>query len=79
MRKLLALALRRARPRRRRRGRRVDNLAARSRGLPKRQLLTEAIMRKFLALALLTLALAGGVVAGASMLTQPAHACSYGC
>jgi len=32
-------------------------------------------MRKLLALALLALALAGGVAAGASMFPQPAHAC----
>jgi len=32
-------------------------------------------MRKILALAFLALALAGGVAAGASMLSQPAHAC----
>jgi len=36
-------------------------------------------MRKLLALALLAIALAGGVAAGASMLAQPAHACSYSC
>ena len=36
-------------------------------------------MRKLLALAFITLALAGGVAVGASMLTQPAHAdCSNG-
>jgi len=38
------------------------------------QLLTEAIVRKLLALALLALTLAGGVAAGTSLLTQPAHA-----
>ena len=31
-------------------------------------------MRKLLALALIALALVGGVAAGASMLSQPAHA-----
>ena len=35
-------------------------------------------MRTILALALLALALAGGVAVGASMLSQPAHACGGG-
>ena len=35
-------------------------------------------MRKLLALALLALALAGGAAVGASMLSQPAHACEGG-
>ncbi|HXE23292.1 MAG TPA: hypothetical protein VN637_00215 [Roseiarcus sp.] len=44
------------------------------------EVLTQVIVRKILALALLALALAGGVAAGASMLTQPAHACgNSGC
>ena len=40
--------------------------------------LCATFMRKILALALLALALAGGVAAGASMLSQPAHACGGG-
>jgi hypothetical protein len=41
--------------------------------------LTEIAMKKLLALALVAFALAGGVAAGSSILSEPARACTTGC
>ena len=75
MRKLLALAPRGPRPRRRRRGWLVAHFAAaRARGLRRLRLPTESPTLKLLALALVALAMVGGAAAVLTLPAQPAHA-----